>query len=106
MTLSLGSGQATKWCVCVCVVSLFHGLHSATWNATNQACTFYVPAWLILLRQFVIHKQPSASQDSCVTVINIGNKEHLSICLYVHCPLTLCSSKLHSKHVHAAEWLR
>ena len=70
--------------------------HSAIWNATNQAFMLYVPVWLILLRQFVIHKQPSVYQDSCVTCHAkycppmFTRNSHLSACSLGHSAECTC----------------
>ena len=70
--------------------------HSAIWNATNQAFMLYVPAWLILLREFVIHKQPSVYQDSCVTCHAkycppmFTRSSHLSACSLGHSAECTC----------------
>ena len=76
-------------------------INSATWNAAIRACNSLAPVWLILLRQFVIHKQPSASQDSCVachastcittqTHTHPLQNSHLSACSLTHPALCTC----------------
>ena len=70
--------------------------HSAIWNATNQAFMLYVLVWLILLRQFVIHKQPSVYQDSCITCHAkycppmFTRNSHLSACSLDHLAECTC----------------
>ena len=54
--------------------NLWHVLSQCNLECNKPACTFYVPAWLILLKQFVIYKQPSASQEAIQQYVLLGMK--------------------------------